>query len=119
MEERKYGFSFYKQYKVTNNVKDEAYTQWIEGFVRSVIHEANIVCSEVVITDIEPNKRIFLLIDGKEYDIRTWSYKPLDEDKEGNLFSETVVYTLYKIIQTKTDHTEKMLLRVSAISIGM
>lgn len=94
-------FSFYKQYKVTNNVKDEAYTQWIEGFVRSVIHQANMVCSEVIITDIEESKRIFLLIDGKEYDIRTWSYKPLDEDKNGNVFSETVVYTLYKIIPDK------------------
>ena len=68
------------------------------------------VCSEVVITDIEESKRIFLLIDGKEYDIRTWSYKPLDKDKKGNVFSETVVYTLYKIIPDKDgSHGEDIL----------
>ncbi len=68
--------SHYKQYKVTNNVTNEAYTQWIEGFVRTVIQDADIECKELVIDDIEESKRIFLLIDGKEYTIRTWSYRP-------------------------------------------
>jgi cytochrome b involved in lipid metabolism len=89
------------EYKLTSNITDEAYTPWIESFVKNIIYKASIDCSNVVITDIEPSKRIFLLIDGKEYDIRTWSYKPLDKDKKGNVFSETVVYTLYKIIPDK------------------
>lgn len=103
-------FSYCRQYTVTDNVKNEAYTQWIEGFVRNVIREANIDCSEVIITDIEESKRIFLLIDGKEYDIRTWSYLPLDQDKEGRTFSETVMYTLYRIIPDKDgSHGEDIL----------
>lgn len=93
--------SHYKQYKVTNNVTNEAYTQWIEGFVRTVIQDADIECKELVIDDIEESKRIFLLIDGKEYTIRTWSYRPYRTDENNQTCAETVPYTLYKMVEDK------------------
>ena len=91
--------SHYKQYKVTNNVTNEAYTQWIEGFVRTVIQDADIECKELVIDDIEESKRIFLLIDGKEYTIRTCSYRPYRTDENNQTCAETVPYTLYKMVE--------------------
>ncbi|MDY2589589.1 MAG: hypothetical protein SOW32_05305 [Agathobacter sp.] len=89
------------EYKLTNNITDEAYTPWIESFVKNIIYKAKIDCSKVVITDIEPDKRIFLLIDGKEYDIRTWSYDPVEEDEQGRTCSENVRYTLFKMVDEK------------------
>lgn len=101
--------SLYRQYKVTNNVTNEAYTQWIEGFVRTVIQDADIECKELVIDDIEEGKRIFLLVDGKEYTIRTWSFIPAEEDEKGHVCAETVSYTLYKMVQDKTgSHGEEV-----------
>ena len=51
--------------KIINRVTDKNYTQWIEDFVKNVIiYDAHISCNEIIIDDIEPNKRIFLLVDG-------------------------------------------------------
>ena len=87
-----------KTYKIVNKITDEAYIQWIEHFVRVVIFKAYIKCSEVVIADIEQSKRIFLLIDGKEYTIRTWSFVPVEDDDKGHTVSENVTYTLYRMV---------------------
>lgn len=79
--------------------RNSRYTQWIEGFVRTVIQDADIECKELVIDDIEESKRIFLLIDGKEYTIRTWSYRPYRTDENNQTCAETVPYTLYKMVE--------------------
>lgn len=101
--------SLYEQYKVTNKVTEKKYTQWIEGFVRTVIYNAGIGCKELVIDDIEESKRIFLLVDGKEYTIRTWSFIPAEEDEKGHVCAETVSYTLYKTVKDETgSHGEKI-----------
>ena len=88
--------------KIINRVTDKNYTQWIEDFVKNVIiYDAHISCNEIIIDDIEPNKRIFLLVDGQEYNIRTWNYHPIDTDNNGMVCKEMVVYTLFKIIPCK------------------
>ena len=84
--------------KITNKVMDENYTQWIEKFVTRVLKHAYIKCKEVVIEDIEPSKRIFIFVDGKEYDIRTWNYRPIRYDNNGVVCAERVEYTLFKIV---------------------
>ena len=84
--------------KVINKVTEETYIQWIEKFVRNVLFRENLACEEVIIEDIEFSKRIFLNIDGKEYDIRTWNFKPIDTDENGETCAETVDYTLFKMV---------------------
>ena len=85
--------------KIINKVTDENYVQWIEDFVKSVvINDAHISCDEIIIEDIELDRRIFLLVDGREYDIRTWNYHPIDTDENGIVCKEMVVYTLFKMI---------------------
>ena len=87
-------------YNITNNVKDGAYIQWIEGFVSSVLNNAEIECSAVSIDDIEPSKRIYLTVDGRtDYTIRTGDYTPIHYDDKGNPDSENIRYTLFKSVK--------------------
>ena len=87
-------------YNITNNVKDGAYIQWIEGFVSFVLNNAEIECSAVSIDDIEPSKRIYLTVDGRtDYTIRTWDYTPIHYDDKGNPDSENIRYTLFKSVK--------------------
>lgn len=84
--------------KIINKVTNEDYVQWIEKFVTRVLKHAYIKCKEVVIEDIEPSKRIFISIDGKEHDIRTWNYHIVKYDNNGIPCAERVEYTLFKIV---------------------
>ena len=81
--------------EITNNVTDKGYIQWLEEFVKAVVTKAKLKCSEIIIDDIEWNRNIFLNIDGHEYDIRTWSFIPSEEDKKGHTCAESVSYTLF------------------------
>ena len=63
-----------------------------------VINKAKLNYKEVVIDDIEFSKRIFLTIDGEEYDIRTWNFHPESEDENGEICSEIVDYTVFKMV---------------------
>ena len=60
--------------KITSNIENSNYTQWIRGFVESVINQADLKCDEVVIDEID-DKRMWLVIDGAEYTIRTWNFE--------------------------------------------
>ena len=84
--------------KITNKVTDENYTQWIKKFVIRVLKHAHIKCKEVVIEDIEPSKRIFISVDNKKYDIRTWNYHIVRYDNNGIPCAERVEYALFKIV---------------------
>ena len=84
---------------IVNKVKDKNYTQWIEDFVKSVVvYNAHIRYREIIIEDIEPDKRIFLLVNGEEYTIRTWDYQPINVDSNGRVCEEMVIYTLFKTV---------------------
>jgi hypothetical protein len=84
--------------KIINKVTETSYIQWIEGFVKTVLEKAEIQCNEVAIEDIEFSKRIFLIIDGEEYSIRTWSFHPIGTDANGETCAENVDYTLYEMV---------------------
>ena len=84
--------------KLVNKVTDESYIQWVEKFVIDVINSASINCEEVIIDDIEFSKRVFLVVDNEEYDIRTWNFYPLDSDDNGKTCAEIVDYTLFKMV---------------------
>ena len=92
-----------------NNVTDKGYIQWLEEFVKAVITKAKLKCSEIIIDDIEWNRNIFLNIDGHEYDIRTWSFIPSEEDEKGHTCAESVSYTLFKTVKDATgSHGEEV-----------
>lgn len=84
--------------KITNKVTNKDYTQWIEKFVIDVLKHSHIK-NEVIIDDIEPSRRIFILIDNKEYDIRTWDYRVIKYDNNNIPCAENVEYTLFEIVQ--------------------
>lgn len=90
---------------IISRVDDESYIQWIEEFVEAVLDETNLKYDVCEIDDIEYGKRIFLIIDGDEYDIRTWNFHTIDKDKDGKPCSENVTYTLFKMID---DHGEEI-----------
>lgn len=90
-----YDFTDQNYLEITNNVTDKGYIQWLEEFVKAVITKAKLKCSEIIIDDIEWNRNIFLNIDGHEYDIRTWSFIPSEEDEKGHTCAESVSYTLF------------------------
>lgn len=93
-------FSYHQHiYNITNNIKARAYVQWLEGFVSSVLNNAEIECSEVSIDDVEPSKRIYLTVDGTDYTIRTWDYTPIHYDDKGNPDYENIRYTLFKSVE--------------------
>ena len=81
--------------KITSNIENSNYTQWITGFVESVINQADLKCNEVVIDEVD-NDRIWLTIDGTEYIIRTWNFEPVTYDLQGRTCGERVDYTLFK-----------------------
>ena len=87
--------------KIINKVTYESYVQWIEQFVEEVLRRAKLNYEEVVIEDIEHSRRISLIIDGKEYSLRTWSFHPVEEDSNGDTCAEMVQYTLYEMIPDK------------------
>lgn len=80
--------------KIIDTVKQPGYTQWIEGFVRNTLKNANISAAETIITDMY-NRRIYLTVDGQEYMIHTVSFRPVGKDVNGIICSENVEYTLY------------------------
>ena len=84
--------------KLINKVTEESYIQWIEKFVTDVLNKGNIKCDEVVIDDIEFSKRVFLTVDGEEFDIRTWNFRPSKKDENGQTCAEMVEYTLFKMV---------------------
>lgn len=98
--------------KMINKVTEKSYVQWIETFVRHVLYTENLLYTveEVIIEDIEFDKRIFLNIDGEEYTIRTWNFKPINIDKNENTCEELVDYTLFKMISDAdgNGHGEKI-----------
>ena len=87
---------------VLNKVTDPDYIQWIEYFVCKVLEHADIRFENVVIDDIEFDKRIFIIVDGDEYDIRTWNFKPIAQDCYGKTCCENVSYTLLKMVEDST-----------------
>ena len=95
--------------RIINKVTNSSYIKWIESFVKEVITRANIPCNEVVIEDIEHSKRIFLTIDGEEYDIRTWNFRPVKKVKNGETCAEMVEYTLLQMVKDNTgSHGEEV-----------
>ena len=48
--------------KITSNIENSNYTQWIAGFVESVINQSDLKCDEVVIDELD-DKRMWLIID--------------------------------------------------------
>lgn len=85
--------------KIINKVTNEDYIQWIEDFVIKVLKHASIKYDETVIYDIEPSNRIFIFVDDKEYDIRTWNYHVVKYDNNNIPCAENVEYTLFEIVQ--------------------
>lgn len=79
---------------IIDTIKKFGYTQWIEGFVSNVLVDANINAAVTYITDLD-NKRIYLMVDGCEYMIRTKNYFPVKKDQNGLTCSEDVEYDLY------------------------
>ena len=81
--------------KITSNIENSNYTQWIKGFVEAVINQSDLKCDEVVIDELD-DKRMWLIIDGAEYTIRTWNFEPITYDLQGRTCGERVDYTLFK-----------------------
>ena len=83
--------------KIINKITDKNYIQWIENFVENIIIQSVLECNEVTIEDVDCD-RIYLNIDGEDYDIRTWSYRPVKLDSNGKVCAEMVRYTLFKMV---------------------
>ena len=79
---------------IIDTIKQPGFTQWIDGFVVDILEAAKIHANEAVITDLY-NKRIYLMVDGQEYMIRTRNFFPAGRDENGITCSENVEYTLY------------------------
>lgn len=83
--------------KITNKVNDPNYIQWIEKFVTQIIRESMLSCEEIIIDDVD-DKRIYLDVDGEEYNIRTWNFHSVKKDEKDRTCAEMVDYSLYKMI---------------------
>lgn len=83
---------------IINKVDDPNYIQWIEKFVTRVIQKSKLSCEEVIIEDIEDDKRIYLSVNGEEYAIRTWNFRPVKKDEKDRTCAEMVDYTLFKMV---------------------
>lgn len=79
---------------IIDTVKEFGYTQWIEGFVSNVLVNANINAAVAYIADMD-NKRFYLMVDGREYMIRTKNFFSTKKDLNGLTCSEDVEYELY------------------------
>ena len=91
---------------IINNVDKETlqtfrYEQWIEQFVTNVINKAKLNCNEITIIDLD-GKTIYLSIDGKEYNLRTWNFHPVKRDENNKVCAEMVDYTLYEMVKDET-----------------
>ena len=94
--------------KITNKVSDKGYIQWVEEFVNQIIQQSKLQCNEIIIEDIEYSKRIYLNIDGKEYDIRTWNFYSDEKDDKDHTCAEMVDYTLFRIVGDGSGHGEEI-----------
>ena len=84
--------------KIINKVNDPNYIQWVEKFVTRVITKSKLSCEEVTIEDVEDDKRIYLIVDGEEYAIRAWNFRPVKKDEKDHPCAEIVDYTLFKMV---------------------
>lgn len=83
------------------------YSEWLDNFIEDVFNKSNINENELIISDIEPSKRIFLENpQGKEYTIRTWNFIVTKEDDNKLPCSEDVEWDLY-FYENKTDTSGK------------
>lgn len=79
---------------IIDTVKQPGFTQWIESFVADVMKDANIIATQVVITELY-NKRIYLLADEQEFMIRMYNCIATERDKCGITCAEIAEYMLY------------------------
>jgi len=79
---------------IIDNVKQPGYTQWVEGFISCILANSNIKATVAIINDMN-NKRIYLMVDGREHMIRTMNFFPVKKDQNGLTCSEDVEYELY------------------------
>ena len=95
--------------KIKSNIENSNYTQWITGFVESIINQADLKRDEVVIDEVD-DKRMWLIIDGVEYTIRTWNFEPVRYDSQGRPCAERVDYTLFKDVSDRkgNSHSEEI-----------
>lgn len=80
---------------VINKVTDDNYVKWVEEFVCKVLKNANIEFNTVEIEDVEPDKRIFIKVDGIDYIVRTWNFHLVGTDMQGIPCCELVDYSLF------------------------
>ena len=93
---------------IVNKVTDIDYIQWIEKFVKDVLGK-NFDDKTIEIVDIEPSRRIFLIIDDEEYCIRTWNFNVVDLDDNDIPCAERVEWTLFKYVKDKSgSHGEEL-----------
>ena len=88
--------------KIINKVDKDTlqafgYEQWVEQFVENVINGSELKFDEVTIIDLD-GKTIYLKIDGKDFDIRTWKFQPIKKDDNGHTRAEIVRYTLFETV---------------------
>lgn len=81
--------------KITSKIENNNYTQWITGFIESIINNVDLKCNEVIIDEVD-DRRMWLVIDGMDYTVRTWSFEPIAYDSEDRTCAEIVNYTLFK-----------------------
>ena len=79
---------------IIDTVKMPGYTQWIENFVERTLNAADVAANTVRIAEMY-NKRIYLVVDAKDYMIHTKNFVPAKKDQNGMVCSEDVEYALY------------------------
>ena len=81
--------------KITSKIENNNYTQWITGFIESIINNVDLKCNEVIIDEVD-DRRMWLVIDGMDYTVRTWNFEPIAYDTEDRPCAERVDYTLFR-----------------------
>ena len=84
---------------IINKLEDSSDIQWIESFVTKVLEKSGVSYSEAIIDTMESSKRIYLIIDGNEYTIRTWDFTVTKTDANNIPCAEMIDYTLYKQVE--------------------
>ena len=96
----------YSKGVIINTLAESSYIKWIEPFVMTVLEKSGIRYKETIIDSMEGGKRIFLLIDGIEYTIRTWNFEVTKNDLNNRPCAAMIDYTLFKEVNGENHYKE-------------
>lgn len=88
--------------KIINKVENPICRKWVGELTRQIVQNLKMESQKVIIEEFDGD-RVYLKIDGAEYDIRMWDFNVLSQDERNHSCVAFVTYTLFLIVEDEDE----------------